>query len=263
MNMCNWLQNRRDALTPALSPAGGGEGGPATAEAAEGEAGRFIHPTGGWQAGAGPNPLEGGLSVQWSLGLGLLGLIGSGAVFLWSLLQAASAEPKTHKLTSVSIRKMADSVHAVIAADRQAYAELVMHRLLTQSNAPVPITANWRQQHGLPVHAQMLRWAGQSIQKRGAEFSYVLRSLWPINPSHGPQTEVEQQGLEAVARNPDQPFYTEEELGGRSYFTAVYADRATLSSCADCHNRHPASPRKDFKVGDVMGAVVVRVPLEF
>jgi len=31
----------------------------------------------------------------------------------------------------------------------------------------------------------------------------------------------------------------------------------------DCHNQHPASPRKDLKVGDVMGGVVVRVPLEF
>lgn len=207
-------------------------------------------------------PPRGGLLIQWSLGLGLLGLVGSGTV-VWSLLPAAPAEPKTHKLTAVSIRKMADCLHAVIAADRQAYAELVMHRLLALSNSPVPITTDWRERHGLPVHAQMLRWAGQSIQKRGAEFSYVLRSLWPINPSHGPQTEVEQRGLEAVARNPDEPFYTEEELGGRSYFTAVYADRATLSSCADCHNRHPASPRKDFKLGDVMGAVVVRVPLEF
>jgi len=41
--------------------------------------------------------------------------------------------------------------------------------------------------HGLPVHAQMLRYAAQNIQKGGAEFSYTLRSLWPINAGHGPQ----------------------------------------------------------------------------
>ena len=52
-------------------------------------------------------------------------------------------------------------------------------------------------------------------------------------------------------------------LGGRSYFTAIYPDRASLTSCADCHNRHPDSPRRDFKTGDVMGALVIRVPLEF
>ena len=52
-------------------------------------------------------------------------------------------------------------------------------------------------------------------------------------------------------------------LGGRSYFTAIYADRATLPSCVSCHNQQPRSPKKDFKLGDVMGAIVVRVPLEF
>ena len=181
---------------------------------------------------------------------------------LWAALAAEIASDKSHKLQSVSIRKMADSLHAVIAADRQAYSELIVQRLDTDEQRLVA-TEGWRVKHGLPVHAQVLRHAAQDIQKQGAEFSYTLRSLWPINPSHGPQTQAEQTGLEAVAKNPAQPFYTEEELGGRSYFTAVYADRATLSSCVACHNRHPRSPRRDFKEGEVMGAIVVRVPLEF
>ena len=181
---------------------------------------------------------------------------------LWVEFAAEKPGDKTHKLTSVSIRKMADSLHAVIAADRQVYAELIVQRLATEEKR-LPSTENWREVHGLPVHAQILRHAARSIQKQGAEFSYTLRSLWPINPSHGPQTQVEQQGLEAVAKAPDQAFYIEEELGGRSYFTAIYADRATLPSCVSCHNQHPRSPKKNFQQGDVMGAIVVRVPLEF
>ena len=108
-----------------------------------------------------------------------------------------------------------------------------------------------------------LRHSAQSIQKQGAEFSYTLRSLWPINAGHGPQTQAEQAGLEAVAKKPDAAFYTEDELGGRSYFAAIYADRATLPSCVSCHNKDPRSPKRHFKQGDVMGAIVVRVPLEF
>lgn len=165
-------------------------------------------------------------------------------------LTAEKPSEKSHKMTAVSVRKMADSLHAVIAADRQGYAELV---------AQQPDSAAQR----LPTHAQMLRHAAQNIQKQGAEFSYTLRSLWPIQAGNGPQTQAEQAGLEAVAKDPSRPFYTEEELGGRSYFTAIYADRATLPSCASCHNQHPRSPKKDFKQGDVMGAIVVRVPLEF
>lgn len=160
------------------------------------------------------------------------------------------AEDKAHKLTTVSTRKMADSLHAIIAADQQAYAELVAK-------------TNGAAAEKLPPHAQVLRQAAQAIQKKGAEFSYTLRSLSPINPNNGPQTGGEQAGLEFVAKHPDEAFYTEEELGGRSYFTAVYAERATLASCIDCHNTQAGSPRRDWKAGDVMGAVVVRVPLEF
>ena len=191
----------------------------------------------------------------------LVGVVAVGLA-LWATLAAGNPEGKTHKLQSVTIRKMADSLHAVIAADQQAYAELIVQRLATDEKR-LPATEDWREAHGLPVHAQILRTAARNIQKRGAEFSYTLRSQWPLSTSNGPQTRAEQQGLEAVAKKPDTAFYTEEELGGRSYFTAIYADRATLPSCVECHNQHPHSPRKDFKSGDVMGALVVRIPLEF
>jgi hypothetical protein len=162
----------------------------------------------------------------------------------------------------VSTRKMADSLHAVIAADRQAYSELVVQRLHADEKK-LSVSQNWRETHGLPVHAQLLRSAAQGIQKRGAEFSYTLRSLWPINSNSGPQTAVEQTGLEHVTKHPGENYYTEELLGGRSYFTAIYGDRAILPSCIDCHNQHPQSPRRDFKTNDIMGAIVIRVPLEF
>ena len=184
------------------------------------------------------------------------------AAFAGFIALTVHSDEKAHKLTSVSTRKMADALHAVIAADRQTYSELVVQRLHSGEQR-VPVVENWREQQGLPVHSQMLRAASQSIQQRGAEFSYTLRSLWPINSSHGPQTQVEQTGLEFIAKHPQEAYYTEEELGGRSYFTAIYSDLATLSSCVQCHNQHPNSGRRDFKLGDVMGAIVVRIPLEF
>jgi hypothetical protein len=149
----------------------------------------------------------------------------------------------------------------VIAAHQQVYSEIVVQRLADERG--LKASQDWRDERCLPAHAQLLRMAGVEIQKRGAEFSYTLRSLWPINASHGPQTEVEQRGLERVAERPESNYYTEELLGGRSYFTAVYAVRAKLSSCVDCHNRHADSPRRDFREEDVMGAIIVRVPLEF
>ncbi len=163
---------------------------------------------------------------------------------------AVAAPEKTHLARSVSMRKMADSLHAVIAADQRTYVEQLAPKLAAGAAA-------------MPGHAELLRKAAQSIQKNGAEFSYTLRSLAPIAGSNGPQTQAEQEGLEFVASHAGENYYTEEELGGRSYFTAVYAHRAMQASCVDCHNQHPASSRRDAKLGDVLGGIVVRVPLEF
>jgi hypothetical protein len=50
-------------------------------------------------------------------------------------------------------------------------------------------------------------------------------------------------------------------LGETTYYTAVYADIAVAPACVDCHNEHKDSPRNDFKIGEVMGGVVIRIPL--
>lgn len=39
------------------------------------------------------------------------------------------------------------------------------------------------------------------------------------------------------------------------------SDIAVAPACISCHNGHTDSPRSDFKMGDVMGGVVVRIPL--
>lgn len=168
---------------------------------------------------------------------------------------AASDNEPSPKQATVSLRKLADSLHDVIAADRETYIEQILEKL--------PAAGPTKDCPSVPGHAPLLRQAAARIQSRGAEFSYTLRSLAPINANNGPQTQVEQDGLEQVAKTPVEPYYADEELGGRSYFTAVYADRAVRKSCIECHNQHPGSPRHDLKPGDVMGAIVIRIPLEF
>ena len=159
-------------------------------------------------------------------------------------------------------KEMADALHAVIAADREIYARHIVQRLQSEEKL-IKCSENWREEKALPVPAQMLRLASESAQQKGAEFHYVLRSLWPINPKNGPETATEKTGLQAVLEHPDSNYYAQESLGGRRYFTAVYPDMATVPACVECHNANPSSAKRDFKPGDVMGGMVVRVPLEF
>jgi hypothetical protein len=98
------------------------------------------------------------------------------------------------------------------------------------------------------------------VQKQALGFTYALLSPWPINKQNLPRTEVEKAGLHQVATS-GQSHYGEETLGGQRYFTAVYADKAVSTACVGCHNGHRDSARHDFKLGEVMGGVVIRVAL--
>lgn len=114
-----------------------------------------------------------------------------------------------------------------------------------------------------PSPCEMFRRASESTQSKGAEFSYALRSLRPIDPRNEPQTELEQRGLAFVASHPTQNYYGPEMLGGRRYLTAVYPDLPATAACIDCHSRRSAPAAHRLQVGEPMGGVVVRVPLEF
>ena len=50
--------------------------------------------------------------------------------------------------------------------------------------------------------------------------------LWLINKENAPKTDMEKEGLQYIVDNPGENFYGEEELGGETYFTAVYPDVA-------------------------------------
>jgi len=107
----------------------------------------------------------------------------------------------------------------------------------------------------------MFRAGAEAVAEMTSTFTYSLQSIWPINKQNAPRTKLEKEGLEFVANNPGDNFYGEETLGGVKYFTAVYPDVAVTAACVTCHNEHKDSPKTDFKIGEVMGGVVIRVPL--
>lgn len=163
---------------------------------------------------------------------------------------------------AISPQNQADALHFVIAADREMYCRAYVAR--QTGNAPSSsATASAKQVESWPSPCEMVRRAAESVQSKGAEFSYALRSLHPIDPRNEPQTELEQRGLAFVSSHPAENYYGQEMLGGRRYVTAVYPDMPAVAACIDCHNRRSATIPQRYKVGEVMGGIVVRVPLEF
>ena len=172
----------------------------------------------------------------------------------------------------VSARRAADMIQAALAADRAVYAGEVIERLTAIHKVQVfdpergearPLEAreDWRSEHGaLPLPAQVFRLGAEKVLAGDSGLSYLLLSPWPVNRQNRPRTDSEERGLGEVART-RAPYYATERLDGTSYFIAIYPDVAVTEACIRCHNEHPDSPRRDFRVGDVMGGLVIRFPL--
>ena len=160
----------------------------------------------------------------------------------------------------VSPQVMTDALYAVMSAHREVYARDVVDRLQDHEQR-LKASEHFQDDKTLPLPAQMFRMGAEMVQKdHRASFTYSLLSPWPINKQNGPKTEFEKMGLRVVTET-DKNYYTEESLGGKRYFSAFYPDKAVVEACVRCHNDHKDSPRKDFKVGDVIGGIVIRVPL--
>ncbi len=163
-------------------------------------------------------------------------------------------------LPGIPPETVTDYIHAVIEADRIFYTIHVVERLQKEGGATA--AENWRtEKKTLPLPAQFLAEASDLSSKTGTKVRYRLISLWPINPHNGPYDEEEKRGLEAVREHPERSATSTIKIGDQSYFKAIYADRAVSQSCVGCHNTHRHSPKKDFKIDDVMGGLVIEIPL--
>lgn len=183
------------------------------------------------------------------------------AVFVAGMTACDSKPPEQpEQSTGISPKIMADALFVVMSSDRAVYANEVVYRLQDVEEV-LKANEHWERDKVLPLPAQMFRMGAGLAAKSTDAFNYALLSKWPINKNSEPRTEVERAGLDHVAENASKPFYGRETRQGREYFTAVYADVAVSPSCVTCHNAHKNSPRKDFKLGDVMGGVVIRIPL--
>ncbi len=185
----------------------------------------------------------------------------SSKVVVSALLVAGLGTGALASAAGITPQSMADALHMVLETDRTVYTKLIVNRLQNELKV-IKASEHWKEDKALVLPAQMFRAGAEMTRDKGAKFSYSLLSMWPVNKQNKARTDAEKKGLKYVVDNKGKNFYVEETLGGKKYFTAVYPDYAVAPACVTCHNDHKDSPKKDFKIGDVMGAVVIRLPLD-
>ncbi|MGF1534857.1 MAG: DUF3365 domain-containing protein [Elainellaceae cyanobacterium] len=166
---------------------------------------------------------------------------------------------------------VADYIHTVLAADRTAYTKHVVNRVKTLEGKAkdagvleVESTETWQQADGIPLPAQMFR-LGSEIANESGYFTYNLISPWYINDSHAPKGEFEETAMQEMI-DTGEPVKNYQEIGDQTFFSAMYPDKAVAEACVSCHNTHPVHleryPDKTFEMDEVMGGIVINIPLE-
>jgi methyl-accepting chemotaxis protein len=145
------------------------------------------------------------------------------------------------------------------AADRQYYNSTIVKRALESG-----LTVSSSYQHegrSIPVHTTFLKEAGQTLGVEGS-LQMELVSLTPINQANAPRDAFQRQAIERFVKGADTSSHSFGEYGGKKSLRYMIPDIATSQTCVDCHNAQAASPRKDYRIGDVLGGLEIVLPIE-
>ncbi|MBE9029783.1 DUF3365 domain-containing protein [filamentous cyanobacterium LEGE 11480] len=174
-------------------------------------------------------------------------------------------------VAGISPEVVVDYIHKVAESDRTAYTKHVIGRLTKlegKDNKKGVVTAEatefWKQEKGVPLPAQMFR-MGAELASEDGNFTIGLISPWNINDNQAPKDDFEKAGMAKVVETAE-PYKAAREIAGKKYYSAIYPDIAVADACVSCHNDHPVHKErhadKVFKKGDVMGGVVINLPLK-
>jgi PAS domain S-box-containing protein len=128
----------------------------------------------------------------------------------------------------------------------------------------IEVTHDYATREGaIPLPATLTIALANTLGAQGAGMQARLYSAYPFpwRQDGGPQDEVEKTALQRLQQHPEQALTRFETIQGRRSLRLITADRLQ-SGCVSCHNTHPHSPKTDWQVGDVRGALAIRLPVD-
>ncbi len=161
-------------------------------------------------------------------------------------------------LSESILRRQADEVGRIINDMRNFYASDVVGRVLVQHEA-IP-TSNYRDvPGGIPIPATLSIELGKLITARDGAVKYSFLSDLPFKGRETHKLDgFETDALATLRKDPKAQVV---EVSGSIFDSRIRAAGPVImaAGCVSCHNSHPDSPRKDWKVGDVRGIQEISV----
>jgi adenylate cyclase len=186
-----------------------------------------------------------------------LAVLGTVAVYLF----ATRPEPLpdgsgTASEKHIPIARVFEAVNAINHEARRIFTARVVGE---GQKAGLKFAEDWQHEESEagPLPALFLRLVSSELAKRSDKLSLFLGSDEPINPSNRFSREQKVRFQQMKTNGHPQLFPTPDGLQ-----VGMYPDVASVAPCVSCHNEHTTSPKRDWKLGDVMGATTWMHPDE-
>ena len=149
---------------------------------------------------------------------------------------------------------------ASVTQFRNFYAQELVPRAVQSG---MTVTHDYKSQdNALPLPATLTIDLGHYLSKvdGGTQVRLYSDLPFPWRESERSLDDFQKQALQHLKEHPNKPYVREEVMNGNRVLRFAQADRM-LPNCVACHNSYPGSPRTDWKVGDVRGALEVVLPV--
>ena len=134
----------------------------------------------------------------------------------------------------------------------------------TAKKAGLEVVHDYKTTEGaIPLPATMTILWGKNIGALQSGAETRLYSPYPFpqrQETGGLRDDFAREAWAFLSDTPDAPFYRIEDHDGKHTLRYATAD-LMRSSCVQCHNAHPETPKSDWKMGDMRGVLEVTLPL--
>ncbi len=167
----------------------------------------------------------------------------------WEMIHSSSL--RTAKLYSVALTQFRNIYTSEIVEKAKHMGLDIAHNYASRDDAiplPAALTMRMAEEIGKSTSGAKARLYSPhpfSLKEKGSKASYG---------------HFENNAWDFLLKNPGQVYTEFEKTGIESHLHYATAD-IMQEQCVACHNSHPDSPKKDWKVGDVAGVLIVNLPL--
>lgn len=158
-------------------------------------------------------------------------------------------------LSNESLSRQAADLNRAISEIRSYYSRNVVGRVVENNGVATPTHAYKETPGGIPIPATMSLELGQLIggEKGGIGYRFVSDEPFTGRASHNLDA-FESNALAALRASAD-PDGSITAIDGSVFDRRIRMAVPVImgQACVTCHNSHPDSPRRDWKVGDVRG----------